>query len=141
MPPAAVSEFPEDPTKAGATGVIGHYTQIVWAETSEVGCGYIRFTDVEGTVTDVSNKKQILNYFATYLKPKKNNSSNISLLSILRSWCVTMVQVEIIMKCPSMTRESQHLNALTGLQLPTKNFVARTTEIIFHSFKIIMIII
>ena len=71
MPPSAVSEFPEDPTKAGATGVIGHYTQIVWAETSEVGCGYIRFTDVEGTVTDVSNEKQILNYFATCLTNQK----------------------------------------------------------------------
>ena len=67
MPPALVSEFPKNATDAGATGVIGHYTQIVWAETSEVGCGYIRFTDVKGTVTDVSNEKQILNYFATYL--------------------------------------------------------------------------
>merc|ERR1711962_508057 len=52
MPPAAVSEFPKNATKAGATGEIGHYTQIVWAETSEVGCGYIRYTDEEGTVTD-----------------------------------------------------------------------------------------
>ena len=24
-----------------ATGVIGHYTQVVWAETAEVGCGFI----------------------------------------------------------------------------------------------------
>ena len=66
MPPALVSNFPEDPASEGATGVIGHYTQIVWADTSEVGCGYIRFTDVEGTVTDVSNEKRIWNYFATY---------------------------------------------------------------------------
>ena len=25
-----------------ATGVIGHYTQVVWAETAEVGCGFIK---------------------------------------------------------------------------------------------------
>jgi len=31
-----------DPTgNNGATGVIGHYTQVVWAETTDVGCGYI----------------------------------------------------------------------------------------------------
>jgi len=32
-----------DPTgkNNGKTGVIGHYTQVVWAETTDVGCGYI----------------------------------------------------------------------------------------------------
>jgi len=36
-----------DPTgeNNGATGVIGHYTQVVWAETTDVGCGYIAKLD------------------------------------------------------------------------------------------------
>ena len=35
-----------DPTgENGATGVIGHYTQVVWAETTDIGCGYIAKLD------------------------------------------------------------------------------------------------
>lgn len=32
-----------DPTgeNNGATGVIGNYTQAAWAETTDVGCGYL----------------------------------------------------------------------------------------------------
>ena len=62
-------------------------------------------------------------------------------LSIFRNWYVTTVQVEIIMVSPSMTREMQVLSALTGLQLPTKNYVARRKKIIVHAVKIIMILI
>ena len=29
----------------GATGVIGHYTQVIWAETKKVGCGVIYYRD------------------------------------------------------------------------------------------------
>merc|ERR1712136_130923 len=37
----AVDSFSLDKTVTGATGDIGHYTQVVWAETTDVGCGYM----------------------------------------------------------------------------------------------------
>ena len=42
-----------DPTgeNNGATGVIGHYTQAVWAETTDVGCGYI--ASAKGSVSEI----------------------------------------------------------------------------------------
>jgi hypothetical protein len=27
----------------GASGVVGHYTQLVWGESKEVGCGFVSF--------------------------------------------------------------------------------------------------
>ncbi len=39
FPPANVGSFSSN----GATGDIGHYTQVVWAESHEVGCGYINY--------------------------------------------------------------------------------------------------
>ena len=39
----------------GATGVIGHYTQVVWAKTEEVGCGYMKYRDDSGWLKTVSN--------------------------------------------------------------------------------------
>ena len=38
---AAVESYSNNKTVTGATGVIGHYTQVVWADTYEVGCGYL----------------------------------------------------------------------------------------------------
>ena len=38
-PAGNVKSFSEN----GATGTIGHYTQVVWAESYEVGCGYIEY--------------------------------------------------------------------------------------------------
>ena len=42
-----VKDFPSENvgaySQAGATGVIGHYTQIVWAKTKYVGCGVIYY--------------------------------------------------------------------------------------------------
>ena len=32
-------------SQAGATGITGHYTQVVWAETQYVGCGVIYYKD------------------------------------------------------------------------------------------------
>lgn len=29
--------------RKGVTGKVGHYTQIVWAETYKIGCGYIMY--------------------------------------------------------------------------------------------------
>ena len=37
----AVESYSNNKTVTGATGVIGHYTQVVWADTYEVGCGYL----------------------------------------------------------------------------------------------------
>ena len=37
----AVNSYSSDQAVTGSTGVIGHYTQVVWAETAEVGCGYM----------------------------------------------------------------------------------------------------
>lgn len=28
----------------------GHYTQIVWADTTKIGCGKIRYTDSKGWI-------------------------------------------------------------------------------------------
>ena len=36
-----MGSFSSDQAVTGSTGVIGHYTQVVWAETAEVGCGYM----------------------------------------------------------------------------------------------------
>ena len=29
--------------KRGVTGDVGHYTQIAWADTNKVGCGFIMY--------------------------------------------------------------------------------------------------
>ena len=36
-----MGSYSSDQAVTGSTGVIGHYTQVVWAETAEVGCGYM----------------------------------------------------------------------------------------------------
>ena len=36
-----MNSYSSDQAVTGSTGVIGHYTQVVWAETAEVGCGYM----------------------------------------------------------------------------------------------------
>ena len=40
-PAANVGSF----SSVGATGVIGHYTQVIWAESKKVGCGVIYYRD------------------------------------------------------------------------------------------------
>jgi len=45
-----------------ASGVIGHYTQVVWADTYEVGCGAIHYSDKHGTTTYPQTKKYVCNY-------------------------------------------------------------------------------
>ena len=42
-------DFPSENVQAfsqnGATGVIGHYTQVVWGETEFIGCGVMYYKD------------------------------------------------------------------------------------------------
>ena len=45
--------------KTGATGVVGHYTQNVWAETEQVGCGLIKYADDSNWITTVSLSRLI----------------------------------------------------------------------------------
>ena len=49
----------------GVTGVVGHYTQNVWAKTQEVGCGMIKYQDDSGYATTVS-LCYIQRYFINY---------------------------------------------------------------------------
>ena len=44
----AVESFSSNQTLTGATGTIGHYTQVVWADTYEVGCGYMASVKEDG---------------------------------------------------------------------------------------------
>lgn len=32
-------------SEAGATGVVGHYTQLIWGATTKVGCGFVAYID------------------------------------------------------------------------------------------------
>ena len=41
MTTKALKAYSSNKAETGATGVIGHYTQVVWADTAEVGCGYM----------------------------------------------------------------------------------------------------
>ena len=52
----AVNSFSLDKTVTGATGDIGHYTQVVWAETTDVGCGYMT-SNVNERIESVRNNK------------------------------------------------------------------------------------
>jgi hypothetical protein len=40
-PSEIVGSFSND----GATGTVGHYTQLVWGETNKVGCGFVMYMD------------------------------------------------------------------------------------------------
>ena len=57
MSQGAVESMSLDKTKTGATGTIGHYTQVVWAKTSEVGCGFKRATHPQWGFEDVSMQR------------------------------------------------------------------------------------
>ena len=56
-PAANVGSF----SSVGATGVIGHYTQVVWAETKKVGCGVIYYRDQADWAASYPYRKVINN--------------------------------------------------------------------------------
>ena len=63
-----VKDFPRGNVKAfssnGATGVIGHYTQVVWAETQKVGCGVMYYKDSRpGSASYPYRKTLVCNYY------------------------------------------------------------------------------
>ena len=63
-----VKDFPSDNVKAfsmnGATGVIGHYTQVVWAETKKVGCGVMYYKDSRPKSSSYPYRKTLVcNYY------------------------------------------------------------------------------
>ena len=46
----------EDRFKDWSKPVIGHYTQTVWAETYQIGCGYIVYANKDKNATAANNK-------------------------------------------------------------------------------------
>ena len=52
MTTKALKAYSSNKAETGATGVIGHYTQVVWADTAEVGCGYMT-SDKNGSIESV----------------------------------------------------------------------------------------
>jgi hypothetical protein len=48
-------------TSAGATGVVGHYTQLIWSESKKVGCGYVMYSDPEKPNSPYKQVKYIKN--------------------------------------------------------------------------------
>eukprot|EP00093_Oithona_nana_P001784 01784.XXX_7806_8495_1 [CDS] Oithona nana genome sequencing. len=51
-------------SQAGATGITGHYTQIVWAETQYVGCGVIYYKDQSNWAKNYPYRKTLIcNYY------------------------------------------------------------------------------
>ena len=41
------------------TGIIGHFTQIVWHSTFNIGCGFIQMQDPEEDYVDEHDKERI----------------------------------------------------------------------------------
>ncbi|XP_066989603.1 CRISP/Allergen/PR-1-like isoform X2 [Macrobrachium rosenbergii] len=59
MPSTMVDSF----TSSSANGkVIGHYTQVVWAKTNEIGCGGIHYSTTLNGVTYPQSKIYVCNY-------------------------------------------------------------------------------
>ena len=41
MTEEAANHFSTDTHETHAAGIIGHFTQVIWAHTHEIGCGFI----------------------------------------------------------------------------------------------------
>ena len=50
-----------EPEKHGATGMIGHFTQLVWHDTYKVGCGFMQTKESQkDRIKSVSSKRLII---------------------------------------------------------------------------------
>ena len=49
MTEEAANHFSTDTHETHAAGIIGHFTQVVWAHTYEIGCGFISSIREEGS--------------------------------------------------------------------------------------------
>ena len=51
-------------TSSGATGTVGHFTQVVWADTRYIGCGAIYYKDTNPNVAKYPYRKTLVcNYY------------------------------------------------------------------------------
>ena len=98
FPSANVGAF----SKAGATGVIGHYTQIVWAKTKYVGCGVIYYKDLSESAKRYPYRK-VANYDLTRTIYLPSYS--------FRLWFVTIILLVITCILLSMKSVQQAQNA------------------------------
>jgi len=74
-PAANVGSFSSN----GATGVVGHYTQLIWGSTKKVGCGFVQYMDPEKpTIPYRQVKLFLLNSFHNLML--KSNNVKLELL-------------------------------------------------------------
>ena len=50
---------------SGTTGVTGHYTQVIWAKTTKVGCGYVQGRASKGGYEYVMTKLKVVHFGMT----------------------------------------------------------------------------
>ena len=62
MTEEAANHFSTDTHETHAAGIIGHFTQVVWAHTYEIGCGFISSIREVGSdkVENVSSQISII---------------------------------------------------------------------------------
>ena len=89
---AVVESFPSG-AESGTIGAIGHYTAVVWADTYQVGCGFMRTTDPTYKLQDVSKPLQ---YILSYIHITHESTVNVFQRYILinRSFFATMDRPE-----------------------------------------------
>ena len=125
----AVNSYSSDRDVTGSTGVIGHYTQIVWATTAEVGCGYMT-SSVNGRLESVRKliylRNQLLEYNSCVYINFVNKISNLVYIWFLkRYWYVTTDLVEIGEELPFINKEMQDLIVQKGHPKHQLDYVLR----------------
>ena len=64
-----------EPEKHGATGMIGHFTQLVWHDTYQVGCGFMQTKESQkDRIKSVSSTGFII--FNQILKDQKSKNNS-----------------------------------------------------------------